>query len=198
MTDEEVSLGVSVVLLLLYLANLVYTLVTHRDVFSAEKPEGGSGWNLGLSLAVLIGATAAIALEAELLSGALEEAARDAPPLDDVPGRHRPGRGRDSGRPVRSVLVRSRRQNGASFPDLYRLRNPGRPRAGAAPGARVLVHGPPNEPVFSNPLHLFAIASTAFIVNSIARDGETTWFEGVLLVGVYVLFGLAFFFSAPA
>ncbi len=49
--------------------------------------------------------------------------------------------------------------------------------------------------VFSNPLHLFAIASTAFIVNSIARDGETTWFEGVLLVGVYILFGLAFFFS---
>ena len=25
--------------------------------------------------------------------------------------------------------------------------------------------------------------------------GETTWFEGLLLVGVYVLFGVAFFFS---
>jgi hypothetical protein len=32
-----------------------------------------------------------------------------------------------------------------------------------------------------NPLGLFAIASTAFIVNAIAADGETTWFEGVLL-----------------
>ena len=48
--------------------------------------------------------------------------------------------------------------------------------------------------VFANPLHLFAIAGTAFIVNAIARDGETTWFKGLLLVGVYVLFGLAFFF----
>ena len=63
-TDEEVSLGVAVVLLLLYLANLSYTLVTHRDVFSADKPEGGSDWSLSLSLAVLVGATAAIALEA--------------------------------------------------------------------------------------------------------------------------------------
>ena len=74
-TDEEVSLGVAVVLLLLYLANLSYTLVTHRDVFSADKPEGGSDWSLSLSLAVLVGATAAIALEAELLSAALEDAA---------------------------------------------------------------------------------------------------------------------------
>jgi Ca2+:H+ antiporter len=57
--------------------------------------------------------------------------------------------------------------------------------------------GRPMNLVFSNPLHLFAIAGTAFIVDAIARDGETTWFEGLLLVGVYVLFGLAFFFSGP-
>jgi Ca2+:H+ antiporter len=51
--------------------------------------------------------------------------------------------------------------------------------------------------VFSSPLDLFAIAGTVFIVNTISADGETTWFEGVLLVGVYVLFGLAFFFELP-
>jgi Ca2+:H+ antiporter len=33
-----------------------------------------------------------------------------------------------------------------------------------------------------------------FVVNSIAQDGETTWFEGVLLLGVYLLLALAFFF----
>jgi len=57
--------------------------------------------------------------------------------------------------------------------------------------------GQPMTFVFSSPLDLFAIAGTAFIVNAIATDGETTWFEGVLLVGVYILFGLAFFFIAP-
>jgi Ca2+:H+ antiporter len=49
--------------------------------------------------------------------------------------------------------------------------------------------------VFKNPLDLFAIAGTAFIVNAITSDGETTWFEGVLLIGVYVVFGIAFFFA---
>ena len=52
-TDEDVSLGVSAVLLLLYLANLVYTLVTHRDVFSADKEEGEAEWSLAVSLIVL-------------------------------------------------------------------------------------------------------------------------------------------------
>ena len=49
--------------------------------------------------------------------------------------------------------------------------------------------------VLGNPLDLFAIAGTAFVVRAIAADGATTWFEGLLLVGVYVLFGLAFYFA---
>jgi Ca2+:H+ antiporter len=54
--------------------------------------------------------------------------------------------------------------------------------------------GRPMNLVFANPLELVAIAGVAFAVNSIAQDGETTWFEGVLLLAVYALLGLAFFF----
>jgi Ca2+:H+ antiporter len=52
--------------------------------------------------------------------------------------------------------------------------------------------------VFGSPLDLFAIASAAFIVRSVAADGETTWFEGLLLVGVYLLLALAFYFDSPS
>ena len=48
--------------------------------------------------------------------------------------------------------------------------------------------------VFSNPLERIAIAGVAFAVNSIAQDGQTTWFEGLLLIAVYALLALAFFF----
>jgi Ca2+:H+ antiporter len=54
--------------------------------------------------------------------------------------------------------------------------------------------GTPMNLVFDNPLELIAVAGVAFAVNSIAQDGETTWFEGVLLLAVYALLGLAFFF----
>jgi hypothetical protein len=59
------------------------------------------------------------------------------------------------------------------------------------------VIGYPMNLVFGSPLDLFAIASAAFIVRVIASDGETTWFEGLLLVGVYLLFALAYYFEGP-
>ncbi len=58
--------------------------------------------------------------------------------------------------------------------------------------------GHPMNLVFGSPLDLFAIASTAFIVRAIAADGETTWFEGLLLIGTYLLFALAYYFTSPA
>jgi Ca2+:H+ antiporter len=54
--------------------------------------------------------------------------------------------------------------------------------------------GHPMNLVFGSPLDLFAIATTAFIIRAIAADGETAWFEGLLLVGVYALFAIAYYF----
>ena len=54
--------------------------------------------------------------------------------------------------------------------------------------------GRPMNLVFSSPLELIAIAAVTFSVNAIAQDGETTWFEGVLLLAIYALFALAFYF----
>ena len=54
--------------------------------------------------------------------------------------------------------------------------------------------GQPMNLVFENPLELIAIAGVTFAVNAIAADGETTWFEGVLLVAVYLVLAMAFFF----
>ncbi len=48
--------------------------------------------------------------------------------------------------------------------------------------------------VFSSSLELIAIAAVTFAVNSVVRDGETTWFEGVLLLSIYALLALAFYF----
>lgn len=188
-TDEEVSLGVSIVLLLLYLANLVYTLITHRDVFSVDESNGGPSWSLWLSLSVLIGATAAIALEAELLSAALEGAAgmlHLSPIFLGVIVLALIGTAgdifaaawfahQDRMGLVLQICIGSAIQVALVLAPLL-----------------VLVSwalGRPMNLVFSNPLHLFAVASTAFIVNSIARDGETTWFEGVLLVGFMYFLG---------
>jgi Ca2+:H+ antiporter len=196
-SDEELSLGVSVVLLILYGANLAYTLITHRDVFASDETQGEASWPLAASLAVLIGATVAIAWEAELVSGALAATAGTlglAPVFLGVIVLALVGTAadlfaaawfahQDKMGLVLNICIGSAIQVALVVAPLL-----------------VIVSwflGHPMDLVFGSPLDLFAIAGTALIVNAIAGDGETTWFEGMLLVGVYVLLGLAFFFVGP-
>lgn len=195
-TDEELSIGVSAVLLLLYGANLVYTLVTHRDVFASgeqgEDEEGG--WPLSVSLLVLVAATAVIALEAELVSGALEATSGQlglSPVFLGVVVLALVGTAADL-----FAAAWFARQDKMSLVLNICIGSAIQVALVLAP-LLVLISwaiGRPMSLVFRNPLDLFAITGAAFVVNSIAGDGETTWFEGVLLVGVYVLFGLGFYF----
>ena len=62
MLDERLSLGVSIVLIAVYIANLIYTLITHRDVFaSASEEESGhpghsAHWSARRAVLVLVAA----------------------------------------------------------------------------------------------------------------------------------------------
>ena len=142
LTDEELSLGVSAVLLVLYAANLVYTLVTHRDVFASEEPGDAEGaWPLWTALGVLSAATAAIALEAHLVSGALEATSGSAGVIADFSRGDRPCAGRHRSRPVRRLVVRPW-QDGTCAQHLRRSGNSDRVGSGADPGAGCVVHGP--------------------------------------------------------
>jgi Ca2+:H+ antiporter len=197
--DERLSLGVSVVLILIYIANLIHTLVTHKNVFASEdeEPEAGEHWPLWKAMGVLLGGTVLIAVEAELVSGALEGTSRQLGLSTFFLG----------------VVVLAIVGNAAEYISaVYFAR---RDRMGLVLGitlgssiqiallvAPVLVLvsyflGHPMNLVFSNPLELIAVAGVAFAVNAIAHDGETNWFEGVLLLGVYAVLVLAFFFATP-
>jgi Ca2+:H+ antiporter len=194
--DERLSLGVAVVLILVYGANLAYTLVTHRDIFGVEEEVelGTNRWPLWQAFAVLVAATAAVAFEAELVADALEPTGHA---LGLTPF-------------FLGVIVLPLTGNAAEYfaaiyfarrnrMDLVMTIAVGSSIQIALLTAPVLVLvayalGTPMDLVFSNPLELVAVAAVAFLVNSITQDGETTWLEGVLLLAVYAVLGLAFFF----
>jgi Ca2+:H+ antiporter len=198
--DERLSLAVSVVLIVVYLANLLYTLVTNRDVFAPaeahthkeiDQPKAWPAWR---SVAVLVLATAAIAWEAELVSGALDATAQ------------RTGLSTFFlGIVVIAVIGNAAEYISAAYfarqdrMGLVMTITVGSSIQVALFTAPVLVlvsHAMkhPMNLVFSNPLELVAITAAAFTVNTIARDGETTWFEGVLLLAVYAVLGIAFYY----
>jgi Ca2+:H+ antiporter len=197
LTDEYLSLGVSVVLLLLYAANLVYTLVTHSDVFAGDAPGGVAEWSISRALTIMAGCTAVIAIEAELVSAALEAASAQvglSPVFMGVVVLALIGTAAD----LFAAVVFARQDK----MDIVFAMCIGSAIQIALVVAPVLVlaswmAGYPMNLVFGSPLDLFAIAGAAFIVRSVAADGETTWFEGLLLVGVYLLFALAYYFESP-
>lgn len=194
LADEELSLAVSVVLLLLYAANLVYTLVTHRDIFARGEERGTSEWSVPKSVAVLIGATVMVAWQAELVSDALTEAAAAlhfTPLFLGVVVLALIGTGGD----LFAAVVFARQDKMGLVLNIA-IGSAIQIALVVAPLLVLIswVIGHPMTLVFSNPLQLFAIAGTAFIVRAIAADGETTWFEGLMLVGVYCLLALGFFF----
>ncbi len=215
--DESLSLAVSVVLILLYFGNLVYTLITHRDVFSGNKEasreatskkkgqasaaqdEGSQEerWPLWLTGLVMLGATALTALEAELLSSSVEATAGLLGVTTFFLG----------------VVVLALIGNVAEYVSaIFFAREDdqtlvmsitiGGTIQVALLVAPVLVLvsyflGKPMNLVFGNPIELIAIAAAALAIQAIAKDGEVTWFEGLLLIGVYLLMAIAFFYVTP-
>jgi Ca2+:H+ antiporter len=57
------------------------------------------------------------------------------------------------------------------------------------------VIGPEPMALVFNGFELGAIVIAILIANYVTHEGESTWFEGVQLLAVYVILGLAFFFA---
>lgn len=210
--EEHLSIGVSCVLIVVYLANLAYTLFTHRDVFAfthdgqagdssegdalrAEPPPSGEGhWPLWKALVVLGAATAATTAEAHFMSAGLEATAAAIGVSPFFLGVILLAIVGNAAELVAAVYFARRGRIG--FAISITVGSTIQVALLVAP-LLVIVSAFTDHPMnllFSSPLELAAIAAVAFAVNAVTRDGETAWFEGVLLLAVYVLLGLAFYF----
>ena len=205
--DERLSLGVAVVMLVVYAANLVYTLITHRDVFATvEEDDASTGarqavarvtWPVWRSLTMLLACTALVAWEAEIVSSALTVTADSLGVTTFFLGVIVLAVIGNSSEYLAAVYYA--RKNRMSMAMSITVGSSIQVALLVAPLLVLLSYflGRPMNLVFASPLELIAIASVAFSVNAIAQDGETTWFEGVLLLAVYALFVLAFYFVVP-
>ena len=73
---EAMSVGVALVLLATYVAGLIFSLRTHKDLFNPETDdeEGGEPWSVRTSVIALAIAGVAVGVMSEILVGSIEEA----------------------------------------------------------------------------------------------------------------------------
>lgn len=75
---RELSVALSVLLIIAYLLGMLFTLGTHRDLFAspAHAEEGEGGWPMPFALATLGATTLCVALVSEVFVGSVQQAAQ--------------------------------------------------------------------------------------------------------------------------
>ncbi|HJU53500.1 MAG TPA: calcium/proton exchanger [Pyrinomonadaceae bacterium] len=209
--EQGLSLAIAVVLFLTYALTLIFSLVTHRELFGAgsemsageelsrmEAEEGGHApWSVRKSVGVLLGATAFVALISEFLVGAVESA-RGSLGLTEV---------------FVGVIVVAIIGNAAEHSSaiLMALRNKMDISIGIAVGSSLQIalfvapllvfasylFGTPMNLEFTVP-EVVAVVVSIIIVEQISSDGESNWLEGVQLLSVYAVLAILFYFLPDA
>jgi len=195
--DLSMSVATAVILIVLYAANVYFSLVSHKDMLSSaanDHADHETKWSIPVAVGVLLGATVLVAFMSEFLVGALESAAASLGLSEFFVG----------------IIVLPIIGNAAEHSSavLFAMKNKLDLAVTIALGSTIqvallvapllvllsLLIGKPMDLVLHNPFELAAVVAGVVIAASVSSDGETNWLEGALLLGMYFILAFAFFF----
>ncbi|HEX8747330.1 MAG TPA: calcium/proton exchanger [Pyrinomonadaceae bacterium] len=210
--EQSLSLAIAIVLIVTYAMTLLFSLVTHKELFVGAQSHGviaevgkertvvedhGVAWSVGKSVSVLLVATGLVALVSEFLVGAVE-GARETLGLTEV---------------FVGVIVVAIIGNAAEHSSaiLMAMRNKMDLSLGIALGSSLQIalfvapvllfasylFGRPMNLEFTIP-EVVAVVASIIIVEQISSDGESNWVEGAQLLSVYAILGILFYFLPDA
>jgi Ca2+:H+ antiporter len=198
--ELEVSLEIAGVLFVTYLLSLVFTLRTHSYLYMGEQAHAAGaepahhGGSLKGAIGLLVAATVGIAVMAELLVGAAEVTA------------HALGWSEVFVGVILVAVIGNAAEHSTAV--MMAMKNKMDVAVNIAVGSSIQVAlfvapllvflsyaiAPAPMDLLFTPLEVLAVVLAVGIIALIADDGETHWMEGVQLVAVYVILGIAFFY----
>lgn len=187
------SVIVAGVLIAAYLLWLMFSMVTHKNELSDEVVEHGEAlWPMNLSVLFLIVATVMTAFVSEWLVGTVEQFTEKFGLSELFVGAFLIAIIGNAAEHSAAVMLALKNKIGAAVEIAV-----GSSLQIALFVAPVLVivslfFGPTMDLIFSV-YELAAIVVAVMIAKSISQDGQTNWYEGVLLLVVYCILGVAFF-----
>jgi Ca2+:H+ antiporter len=195
--ERGLSLEIALVLFVTYLLSLVFSLRTHRHLYVGEEAAGADehpgAWSRGRSFAVLMVTSGLIAVMAELLVGSVEHAATALGLTEVFVGVILVAIVGNAAEHSTAVLVAMRGKMDLAV--HIAIGSSLQIALFVAPVLLFASHlfGTPMDLVFT-PFEVFSVVLAVLAVNHIAADGECNWMEGVQLLAVYLILGLAFYF----
>lgn len=208
--EHGLSIGTSVILLIVYACGLLFTLKTHSHIFSRgpsvspEDPPGLLGidepWSITKSVLVLLFASAAVAAVSELLVGSAKSMAHNlgwnhlfvGVVLLAIIG--------NAAEHSSAMLLAARGDMDTALTITHQSSL--QIALFAVPVMVLLstaftslhVGSAQNMDLIFSPMEVASVVLTVMIVVVLGLDGTTNWFEGVLLLAVYVILAISFFY----
>ena len=195
---EHLSLAVALVLIGTYVAGLIFSLKTHRAIFNPPEEQAEEtqfNWSPRRSILMLAIAGVAVGGMSEVLVGSIAEASESVGLSEFFIGVVVVAIVGNAAEHLVAVLV--------AYKDKMNLAVNiaiGSSAQVALFVAPVLVLasfvlGPGPMPLVFNGFEVGAMLLAVLIANVVTHEGESTWFEGVQLLAVYLILVLAFGFA---
>jgi len=197
-TIETLSAFTACVLIATYVIGLFFSLRTHRDLFNPHyegEEENTMGWSVRRSVIMLAIAGAAVGLMSEILVGSISEASESIGISEFFVG------------VIVVAIVGNAAEHWVAILVAFKNKMDLAVNIAVGSSAQIalfvapilvlvsFVLGPSPMPLVFNGFELGAVLIAVLIANYVTSEGESTWFEGVQLLAVYVILALAFGFA---
>jgi len=194
---EKLSFGVAIVLLISYVAGLIFSLKTHRGVFNPyEEPgEEAHRWTVGRAGVYLALAAVAVGVMSEILVGSISEASKDIGLSEFFVGVFVVAIVGNAAEHWVAVLVAAKDKMDLAV--NIAIGSSAQIALFVAPLLVLIsfVVGPDPMALVFNGYELGALLFAVLIANLVTQEGESNWFEGVQLLSLYAVLGLVFYFA---
>jgi Ca2+:H+ antiporter len=197
-TVETLSALTACVLIATYVIGLWFSLRTHRAIFNPHyegEEEDTMGWSVRRSVIMLAIAGAAVGLMSEILVGSISEASETIGISEFFVG------------VIVVAIVGNAAEHWVAILVAFKDKMDLAVNIAVGSSAQIalfvapilvlasFVIGPSPMALVFNGFELGAVLVAVLIANYVTSEGESTWFEGVQLLAVYVILALAFGFA---
>jgi Ca2+:H+ antiporter len=194
-TIQRLSLWTSGVLMLIYFISFIFVMKTHKALFVAEHAPAGDVAKGSVKAAVtsLVIATAFIGWIAEIMVGEISAVTQSLGMTELFIGVIVVAIVGNAAEHSTAILVARKNQMDLAITIAVGSSTQIALFVGPLLVFLSMIVGKPMSLVF-NAFELAAVALSVFIVEMISQDGESNWFEGAMLLALYVIIGICFYF----
>ena len=190
---EKLSVLVAVFMIILYIASIYFSLVTHKHLYASEVGEQEANWSKAKSIIILLIATLGVAWMSEILVGSIE-------PIVVGLGWTQLFIG-----VVVVAIIGNAAEHTSAIVMALKNKMDLAIQVSVGSATQIVMFVAPLLVLVSlffrqqmslvfNIFELIAIVLSVLIVNFVVEDGESNWLEGLQLMMAYAIIAVAFFF----